>query len=134
MNTGSRQAGITLTGFAFTAVFVIAAALLVMKLWPLYNERFKVMSAMASIAERPDIAQQSTYDIRKLMLRNFEVQDVDEFNERNIGKHLSVQRVQGGGSREMRFRYERRAPLFGDLDVVLKFDESRSIAVDTAGP
>ncbi|MBA2591638.1 MAG: DUF4845 domain-containing protein [Gammaproteobacteria bacterium] len=124
----SSQRGVTLIGFFVVCVLVGFMALVVMKLFPLYNESFKVRAALEAIASQPDIAQKTAHEIRTLVMRNFEVSDVDRFTDATIKNALSVKRDPSGRQRLVRMAYEARAPLFGNLDVVLKIDESITIA------
>lgn len=123
-----RQGGLTLISLLFFAVLIGFTALVVMKLFPLYNERFKVVAAMKAVAGMPNIRDQSTQDIKKFILRNFEVSDVDRFSEQNIGKVLKVTRKPSGGGRVLNMTYEIRGPLFADLDIVMNFNQSIDIA------
>ncbi len=124
----SYQRGFTFIGFFVVCVVVGFAALIVMKLFPLYNESFKVRAALEAIASQPDIAQKTAHEIRTLVMRNFEVSDVDRFTDATLKNALSVKRDPSGKQRLVRMAYEARAPLFGNLDVVLKIDESITIA------
>jgi hypothetical protein len=119
---------LTFIGFFVVCVLVGFAALVVMKLFPLYNESFKVRAALEAIASQPEIAQKTAYEIRTLVMRNFDVSDVDRFTDATLKNALSVKRDPSGKQRLVRMAYEARAPLFGNLDVVLKIDESITIA------
>ncbi|MGQ0594090.1 MAG: DUF4845 domain-containing protein [Gammaproteobacteria bacterium] len=122
------QRGFTLLGFLAVCILVGFAALVVMKLFPLYNESFKVRAALEAIASQPEIAQKTAYEIRTLVMRNFDVSDVDRFTDATLRNALSVKRDPSGKQRLVRMAYEARGPLFGGLDVVLKIDESITIA------
>jgi Domain of unknown function (DUF4845)/Prokaryotic N-terminal methylation motif len=122
------QRGFTLIGFLVVCVLVGFAALVVMRLFPLYNESFKVRAALEAVASQPDIAQKTTHEIRTLVMRNFEVSDVDRFTDVTLKNALSVKRDPSGKQRVLRMAYEAPGPLFGNLDVVLKIDESITIA------
>jgi hypothetical protein len=124
----SYQRGFTLIGFLVVCVLVGFAALVVMRLFPLYNESFKVRAALEAIASQPDIAQKTAHEIRTLVMRNFEVSDVDRFTYAMLKNVLSVKRDPSGRQRVVRMAYEAPGPLFGNLDVVLKIDESITIA------
>lgn len=126
-NTLGRQRGLTFIGFLFACALVGFFALVIMKLYPLYYESFKVSAAMEAIAKLPDIGQKTKQDIETAMLKNFEISQVDRFTGRNIKEYLKVKRNSDGRSRTMTMTYEDRASLFGNLDIVLKFDESKSI-------
>ena len=118
-----HQGGTSLVGLLFWAVVVGGAAVVLMKLFPLYNEKWKVVATMHAVAGMPGISEMSVYDIRKYTLRNFEISDLDHFDDRNIAKALNVERDEVTKGRVMRFAYEIRRPFFGELDIVLKLDE-----------
>jgi len=124
----SYQRGFTFIGFFVVCVVVGFAALIVMKLFPLYNESFKVRAALEAVSSQPKIAQKTAQEIRTLVMRNFEVSDVDRFTDATLKNALSVKRDPSGKQRLVHMAYEARAPLFGNLDVVLKIDESITIA------
>ena len=119
-----RERGITFLGFLFAAALVAFFALLGMKLFPLYMESLSVWQGMKEVAARPDIQKLNTREIYKYVLRNYEVQDVDFFTRENIHKYLKVERAKGKKGRVLHMTYESRRPLFGNLDIVLKFDKS----------
>jgi len=124
---GRHQAGVSLRGLLFWAVLLGAAALTLMKLFPLYNEKWKVVAAMNSVAAQPGISEMGAYEIRKFILRNFEISDLDHFDERNLAKALTVERDPQTKGRLMHFAYEIRRPFFGELDLVLRLDEKLAI-------
>lgn len=120
--------GMTMIGFLLGCGLIGFAAIVVMKLFPLYNESFKVRAALEAVSHQPEIAEKSAVQIRTLVMRNFEVSDVDRFTDHNIKNVLSVKRDESGRQRVARMAYEARGALFGNLDVVLKIDESVIIA------
>ncbi len=122
-----RERGITFLGFLMSAALVAFFALVGMKLFPLYMESLSVWQGMKEVAARPDIQKLNTREIYKYVLRNYEVQDVDFFTRENIHKHLKVERAKGKKGRVLHMTYESRRPLFGNLDIVLKFDKSIDI-------
>ncbi|MFO1435484.1 MAG: hypothetical protein U1F34_03640 [Gammaproteobacteria bacterium] len=54
MNTLGRQRGLSIWELLFFSILVGATAIVVIKLLPLYMEKFKVVKAMKSIAEEPE--------------------------------------------------------------------------------
>jgi hypothetical protein len=128
----ARQRGTSLIGLLFWCALIGGAALVAMKLFPIYNEKWKAVAAMKSVANQPGIADMSPSDIRKFILKNFEISDLDTFDERNLPQAFKVLRSKTGGGRVMQFAYEIRRPFFGELDLVMKMNESINIpgAVD----
>ncbi len=122
-----RERGITFLGFLFAAALVAFFALVGMKLFPLYMESLNVWQGMKEVAARPDIQRLNTREIHKYLLRNYEVQDVDFLTRENIRKHAKVERCKQKKCRLLHMTYESRRPLFGNLDIVLKFDKSIEI-------
>ena len=121
-----KQQGLTLISFFLLCALVGFFALVILKLFPLYNEAFRVSASLKTVATMPDIAMRNADDIKKLLMRNFEVQEVRRFDERNIKKHFKVEKEKGK-ERTLHMQYEARGPLFGDLDLVLKFDKAVAI-------
>ncbi|MGH8583178.1 MAG: DUF4845 domain-containing protein [Gammaproteobacteria bacterium] len=121
------QRGLTLIGLLFGAFLLGFTALVLMKLFPLYNEYFKVRAAMEAVSKQPDIANMNAQEIRAFMMRNFDVSDVDRLTDADLKKYLQVTRGEGGKDRVMSMVYEARGALFGNLDIVLKVDERLSI-------
>ncbi|MGH8521233.1 MAG: DUF4845 domain-containing protein, partial [Gammaproteobacteria bacterium] len=123
----AKQRGLTLWGLLMGGALLAFAALTLMKLFPLYNQSFKVRAAMQAVAGMPEIGQKGVQEIRGLIERNFEVSDVDTITGRDLQKYLKVVANPDGKGRIMTMIYEDRGPLYGDLDVVLKFNESIAI-------
>lgn len=130
MRSLKRQRGVTLSGLIMAAALLFAVLLTGMKLFPLYNEMFKVKAAMKSVAGQPGIASKSALDVYKLLMRNFEVSDVETFTDASIKSYAKVQRIKNSPNRILTMKYEKRGPLFGPLDVVLKIDEQ----IELPGP
>jgi len=123
----AKQRGLTLWGLLMGGALLAFAALTLMKLFPLYNQSFKVRAAMQAVAGMPEIGQKGVQEIRGLVMRNFDVSDVDTITDGDLQKYLKVVANPDGKGRIMTMTYEDRGPLYGDLDVVLKFNESTAI-------
>lgn len=126
-----KQDGLSIISLLIVCALIGFSALIILKLFPLYNEAFKVYSSMKAVAGMSEVGNKNSADIRTVLLRNFEVQDVDQFSASNIKKHLTIKREKGTQNRRMTMTYESRSPLFGNLDVVLKFD--RTVTIRAAG-
>ncbi len=123
MKTAYSQRGISLSGLIMASMLLIFALLTLMKLFPLYNQSFKISAAMKSVANQPASARRSTTDVNRILLRNFEVTDLDFFTPQNIKKFAKIEKVKGSKDRKLKFIYEARGPLFGALDAVLKINQ-----------
>ena len=124
MNLERKQRGITLTGMIMGCIVLGGAALLFMKLWPVYNEKFKVDLAMDKLATHPEGARLTKLAASKELMKQFDVNDVDTFSEVELRRTLEVKPKKGSHNKLASLKYEIRAPLFGDLDVVMKYDKT----------
>jgi hypothetical protein len=95
-----------------------------MKLFPLYNERTKVNFSLEKVASQPESAKMSKTQIVKLIGRQFEVFEVRRWSTTEFKKILKIEKSKGSAGKVMKLNYEIRGPLFGELDVVLKYDRT----------
>ena len=129
MITRRKQGGLSIWELLFFSALVGVTALIVMKLLPLYLEKFKVVKAMKSIAEQPTVRNMDENEIVKALLKHFEIEDVDKFSSPNdLKKIFDVVKNKDNEGRTMSMKYEIRAPFVSDLDVVLKVDNVVPIA------
>jgi len=117
------QQGVSLSGLIFWCALLGGAALVAMKLFPLYNEKMKVDFAMEKVAGDPEAGNWTKPDLAKAVMKQFEVSDVDRWTLAEFTRLLDVERRTDGG-RTMSLSYEIRGPLFGQLDIVLNYDRA----------
>ena len=124
MNRPFTQAGVSLSGLIYTCIILVSLAVVGMKLFPLYNERTKVNFSLEKVASQPESAKMSKTQIVKLIGRQFEVFEVRRWSTTEFKKILKIEKSKGSASKVMKLKYEIRGPLFGELDVVLKYDRT----------
>lgn len=125
------QRGITLSGLIYSCIIIGFIALVAMKLFPLYNEKMKVDFALEKVANTAGSGNQSKMELVKAIMRQFEVSDVDRWGTQEFAKLLKVNKEKNKKNKTMTLDYEVRGPLFGELDVVLKY--SNSLELDSSG-
>ena len=118
------QRGVTLSGLIYSCIIIGFVALVAMKLFPLYNEKMKVDFALEKVANTAGSGDQSKMELVKAIMRQFEVSDVDRWGTPEFAKLLKVKKEKGKKNKTMTLDYEVRGPLFGELDVVLKYSNS----------
>jgi hypothetical protein len=119
------QRGVSLSGLLAFSALIGTIAVVGMRLFPLYNEKFKVDSALQHAAAQPDAAVTSTQEIMKVIVRDFEVSDVDRFESTQaLAKVFDVETITNSRDKRMHMAYEIRGPFFGPLDIVLKYDNT----------
>ena len=125
MHSKKRQLGVTLSGLIMALIVLGTLALLVMRLWPLYNEKMKVDQAMAHLAANPSAARMTKAEIVKAIMRQFDVSDVDHFDTPSLSKVVTVGKKRGTSIKVVMMEYEIRAPFFSNLDIVMKYRNAK---------
>lgn len=113
-----KQNGITLMSFLVVLVLVGFFALVAMKLFPMYSEYYNLKGVMAEFAAQPNSASYSPAQVFADLDRRFNIAYVESVEK----EHVKI--IRQGRSAKLNIAYEVRVPLFGNLDVVGKFDNT----------
>lgn len=119
-----NQKGITLSGLIMGCVVLGTAALFVMRMFPLYNEKIKVDQAMDKLATNPDGARMGKAAMAKAIMRQFDVSDVDTFDTPTLMKTLQVGKKKGSKKKVVSMAYEIRGPFFSNIDLVMNYSKT----------
>lgn len=119
MTLRHKQLGVTLTGLITACIVLGGAALVGMKLWPIYNEKLKVDTAMQKLASSPEGSRMNTRAMAVVLQKQFDVNDVEPVDPRKLPKYLTV--VKRKNLKEVTFAYEIRRPFFSNLDIVMNY-------------
>ena len=114
----SKPRGMTLMSFVIVLVVVGFFALIIMKLFPMYSEYFNLKGVMEEYAAQPNSAAIPTAQMHNELNRRFGIAYIDSVQK----EHIKV--VREGGVSKLNIAYEVRVPLFANLDVVGKFDNT----------
>jgi len=118
-----KPRGMTLMSFVMVLIVVGFFALVVMKLFPMYSEYFNLKGVMEEYAAQPNSASIPPAQMHTDLNRRFGIAYVSSVKK----EHIKI--VREGGQSKLNIAYEVRVPLFGNLDVVGKFDNT----VDLSG-
>lgn len=110
------QSGITLMGFIIVLAVVGFFAFLAMKLFPVYQEYYAVVSDMNGISAEAGSSNWSPAEIRQRLDRRFNVSYVESVKP----EHIIVDTKNGN----LQIKYEVRRELMYNLDFVAKFDKT----------
>lgn len=119
----TKQSGMSFLGFIIVVGLICFFTLVVLKLFPLYTEKFAVDQSLESVANQPNAEAMSERDIHKAFMKNVYINDIDRFNDKNIDDHLSANKV-GEKPREMYMQYEARTNMLSNIDIVLVYDKT----------
>ncbi|HBD20193.1 MAG TPA: DUF4845 domain-containing protein [Arenimonas sp.] len=113
-----KPRGMTLMSFVIVLVVVGFFALVAMKLFPMYSEYFNLKGVMEEYAAQPNSASIPPAQMHTDLNRRFGIAYVDSVEK----EHIKI--IREGGVSKLNIAYEVRVPLFGNLDVVGKFDNT----------
>ena len=123
-----KQRGITMLGFLITLCLVIFFAYCAMKIVPMYIEYYSVKKALASIASDAQAADATKEKIRSNFARHMQIDYVSTVKP----EMLKIESTDTGYNLIM--NYERREPLFANLDVVGKFNAQQAVVRGAGTP
>ena len=113
----SREQGLTLITIVVILFLIGFFTMLVLKIMPIYMNNMKVKSSLEAIKNTTNIQQYEKSDVLKSLHKRFDINYVDNINDRDIKitKHGNYLKVQ--------IAYEVAEPIAGNLAVLITFDE-----------
>lgn len=122
-----RQKGMTALG-----IFIILAMLACfftfgLTLFPLYNEYINVKSGMESVLNAPPAKRKTTKDIRRIFLRNVELNNVERFTDQSVKELVNVQKSKDGKKKFLNVKYQATNKLFKNIHIMMDVDETVEI-------
>ncbi|MGZ9060180.1 MAG: DUF4845 domain-containing protein [Burkholderiaceae bacterium] len=114
----SQQRGLSMIGFLFVAIVLVAVAMLAMKLVPAYIEFFSVKKILATMGQESDLRSKSNAEIRSDFAKRANVGYV------TVVKPEDITIDRRGGAPVISADYEFRTKLFGNVSLVVDFSAS----------
>lgn len=130
MNRPAAESGFSFTEFLIGLAALVLLAMTGLKLFPLYNEKMKVDTALEQLAIDPVVATQDRATLVGALVRRLEVADVDRFSAPELLSLVDL-RANTRGGRSLSLAYDMRRDFCCDLDVVLKYHHTVDLP---AGP
>lgn len=124
-NMMKKQKGVTFIGWCIILAIIAFFVLITLRLFPLYNEKMIVVSAMKSVSSRPGISEETDREIRKQFLRTVQIGGSNRFDDQSVMKLVTIEKPrESGGNKRLTVGFEARNKFFDDIDFVLVFNES----------
>ncbi|HVK99543.1 MAG TPA: DUF4845 domain-containing protein [Dongiaceae bacterium] len=120
MDTIKRQRGASTLGMMTIALALIFAAVTAMKLWAPYYDDLAVKTALENVAKEDATRAMGPVEIRSTINKRLQVNQVE------LGKD-DVQIKKEDGIININIKYERRIPMYGNVDAMVKFNHSATI-------
>ncbi len=123
----TRQTGATPAMMLVWLLILVSVATLAIKHVPIYIDDFAVQGALDGLKREPRLAEFSDEEIRKLIGRHLDVNNVRNFDREN---NILIEEAENGGV-TVRIKYEVRTPIVHNIDTVVSFDHSHTAAATT---
>lgn len=116
-------------GMSPITIFLILVALacflaFIFTIFPLYNESVTVKGAMEAVLSQPPANRQTVKDIRRIFLRNAEINNLERFNDNSVRELVNVRQEKDTGKTYLHVQYRAENRLFENIYLMLDFDET----------
>ena len=110
-------------GMSVTALFLILAvvgifSLVAIKIIPIYMENGQIVSAMSRLVEKSRQNEMSVAEVRKSLRSRFSIENIKVIDE----DYVDIE-IQSNGDLLLYVEYEDRTNLFGNVDLIVSFEE-----------
>ncbi len=120
MNTIRNQYGMSTLGLMTVALLIVFGAVTAMKLWTPYYDDLAVKTAVENIAKEEATRAMSPNEILQTINKRLQVNQVTLSKE-------DIKIKKEDGLIKIDVVYERRIPMYGNIDAMVKFNHSATI-------
>ncbi len=117
MNYRNKQQGMTFISILVILGVVGFFIMIGLKVLPSYINHYSIKKVLMQMEEDRSMRDKSPAEIRKLLKRRFRINNIYDFDPKNI----RFTKKQNG--MEVRIAYEVREHVLGNVDIVLTFDD-----------
>jgi hypothetical protein len=122
MQSRKKQQGLTFISWLVILTILGVFVLVGIKITPVYLEHFAVKKTLESMQREPLIGRKTIPEIRRILFRRFDMNSIYDMTKDDI----KIQR--SGSSTKITVAYEERRNLFGNLSLVMTFEDSIELA------
>ncbi|BAU48228.1 membrane protein [Sulfurifustis variabilis] len=119
------QKGMTLWGTSFVLAVLGIAVFLILKLFPVYMQDFKVDKALQGVVDEPGAGAMTKPEVVEALYKRFIVDDIEHVKPE---QHLTVE--QNGKNKIYRLEYEAVVPLFHNVSALIEFQHMQEVRAD----
>ncbi len=119
-----RQGGMTALGIFIILGMLACFVLFGLTAFPLYNEYITVKSAMQSVLGKTPKDRKTTKQVRKIFLRNVELNNVERFTDQSVKELVNVKKSKDGKKRYLNVKYQATNKLFSNIFLMMDVDET----------
>ena len=124
MSFKNRQRGLSFLGLIALVGMLGFAAVIGLKLIPIYMDSWKIDTIMTKVISEPGVNEQSRQEVINAMLKRLDIDAVEGVNYSNWKERLSVTKRKNNVTIDV--TYEITTPLIGNLSLLAVFEKSVS--------
>ena len=117
-----RQKGASMLAIGFVLVVFGVIGKVVFALIPFYDEYSGILRSVNQLGDKPDAKTMSGGQLKGALLNNLSINSVRSVTHKNFKEHFYLKKT--GSGRDIIIKYQREAPLFKNIFLVVKFDET----------
>lgn len=121
MSFRKRQRGLSFVGLVALVAILGFAAVIGLKLIPIYMDSWKIDEVMNAVISDPDVKTQTRKEVIESMLKRLDIDAVDAVNYSNYKESMTVSKQKNNTTISIFYRVE--TPLIGNLYLVAEFDK-----------
>lgn len=118
---GNKQEGLTFLSLLIVLAVIGFFAYIGIKLTPVYLEHFSVTSSLQSLAEEESQGL-AVGELRSRLLKRLEINNVSHVTENDISIRSEA------GSKTVTIQYEVQEPFYGNVSLLLSFEDSVTLS------
>ncbi len=123
----NKQSGITFISLIIMAAIFGCFLLFGLRLFPLYNEHLSIKAAMTSTLNQPYESRKTYSQLKRLFLKNADINGVYVFKEKTIKDFLTVKKSEDGKKKYLHMNYQNSQKLFKEVYLTVKTDVAMEI-------
>lgn len=113
-----KQQGVTMIGMLFIGIMVVFAALVAMRMVPVYIEYAAISKVLKAMANDPDLKSMSVKEVRASFDRRSSIDNISAVK----GEDLDISK--DGAETLVEVSYSVKRPIAGNVSVVMDFNVS----------
>ena len=118
IHTIKKQRGLTFISLLLILGLIAFFTLLVLKIGPIYLEHSKVTNALSALENTTDVQTKDKYEILSILEKRFDLNYIDVITKDD------VKVTKSGNYLKVEIKYEVVKKIFGNLSVLVEFDDS----------
>ena len=122
MPSNRKQKGLTLVTWLLLMGLIGFLVLIVLSMIPIYTQQYKIQGVLHSLSDEKDLYNMNREQLLTVIDRKLQINMVSGFKD----EYFTID-LKDNGNKIMAIKYEDRRNIMGNVDVIVKFDDSITV-------